>query len=372
MEELEYRQNIDNVIYLCSCAVNGTVPDKGRTAVFSLGPLFEAAKNHMLTSITGQVLERTGVTTDFFRSAVVAAQRQAVLLNADLKNVLSELENAGIWYMPLKGTILKNLYPRFAMREMCDCDILFDADRAEDVKTIMEKLGFGVKSFGERNDDDYWKLPVSSFEMHRVLFGSMHDKKLYEYYKDIKRRLLKDENNNYGYHFSSEDFYIFMIAHESKHYNRSGTGLRSLLDIYVYLHAVDLDMSYVKTETEKLGIDKFEEKNRSLALKLFSEGALSEEEQIMFDYIIRSGTYGSLDHYVENQVKKEGKLKYLFRRICGPFEKNDPYCAQFRKKYTTFFKYPILLPFLPIYRFFKALKNKPKRILAEVTAVHKS
>ena len=86
-------------------------------------------------------------------------------------------------------------YPSFAAREMCDYDILFDSKRAIDVKSIMESLGFQVKAFGEFKEDVYHKPPVSNIEMHRMLFGEKHDTKLVEYYKDVKSRLLKDENN---------------------------------------------------------------------------------------------------------------------------------------------------------------------------------
>ena len=49
----------------------------------------------------------------------------------------------------------------------------------------------------------------------------------------MKSRLIKDAGNNYGYHFSPEDFYMYMTAHEYKHYSSEGTLLRSLFDIFL-------------------------------------------------------------------------------------------------------------------------------------------
>ena len=267
--DLEYKQSIDDIIFLCCCSVNGMTPSPDTIVGINLNHLYEAAQKHMLASMVGQILQKAGISTPAFKTAVSMTQRKAVIFNYDLSNITSALEAAGIWYMQLKGADLKNLYPSFAMR---DIDILFDATRAEEVKTIMEGLGFQVKSFGTSNDDDYLKPLVSNCEMHRSLFSDKHDRKLNEYYKNVKDRLLKDAGNNYGYHFSPEDFYIFMIAHEYKHYSTGGTGLRSLLDTYVYLRANDLDMSYVAAELEKLGITDYEQKNRSLAMKLFSGG----------------------------------------------------------------------------------------------------
>ena len=236
----------------------------------------------------------------------------------------------------------------------------------------MESLGFQVKVYGENNDDDYIKPSLSNFEMHRALFGERHDQKLFDYYRNVKKRLLKDEGNQYGYHFNPEDFYIFMIAHEHKHYSTGGTGLRSLLDTYVFLQKNTLDTECVEAETAKLGIEYYEQMNRSLAQKLFSKNGekLTAGEEKMLDYIISSGTYGTLEHIIENRLKRtgEGKLKYLKRRILGP-GRGVVDQAHFKKTYATFFNHPILLPFLPFYRLFRALRSSPKRIKAEANAL---
>lgn len=369
MNNQEYKKLNEVLIDLCCFAVNGTKPELTVTDAIDFDSLYAASKKQMIAAMIGQVLQSKGISSPAFKDAIALAQRNAVILNNDLKSVTAALEDAGIWYMPLKGTVLKNYYPHFAMREMCDCDILFDETRAAEVKCIMENLGFQVKLYGEYNDDDYFKSPVSSFEMHRALFRDEYDKKIRDYYKDVKNRLVKDTGSEYRYHFLPEDFYIFMIAHEHKHYNLGGTGLRSLIDTYVYLHSTDLNMDYVVTEVEKLGISDYEKQNRELSLALFTGETLTVNQEKMLNYIISSGAYGTLDHYVKNKVEKTSKFQYLVRRVCGPIGKNDPYRKEFKKKYASFFKNPVLLPILPFYRFFKALKASPKRIKSEINAL---
>ena len=145
--------------------------------------------------------------------------------------ILEKLEEAGIWYMPLKGSVLKDLYPRYGMRQMADNDILIDASRAEDVKSIMQSLGFTTECFGMSNHDIYHKPPVSNFEIHTALFGLSHEEKIYVYYRDVNSRLIKDEGKRCGWHFTPEDFYVYITAHEYKHFSGGGTGLRSFLDV---------------------------------------------------------------------------------------------------------------------------------------------
>ncbi len=373
MTSVRERKAAIDLIYICKCAVKGIAPSKEYLMDLEIDLLYQEANRHMLSAVVGSVLINAGIEHYKFEKAVALAQRGTVVFDYELGQVISELEQAGIWYMPLKGAVLKNYYPCIEMREMCDIDILIDAERAEDVRTIMERLGYETKSFGLYNDDDYLKPPMCYFEMHRSLFGDMHDRQLYEYYKDIKSKLLKDEGNECGYHFSPEDFYIFMIAHEYKHYNLAGTGLRSLLDTYIYLNASDLDMKYVTAETDKLGITEYEQKNRSLALKLFDGQELSEEESRMMDYIVSSGTYGIYYQNIGNRIEKAGgTTKYLLRRFWGPLYKNDQYYGYYKRRYPLFYKYPIMLPLLPFYRLYQVMKKNPGKIKAEINILRKS
>lgn len=372
MNDTEYKQTIDLIIYLCSCAINKTKVDIKRIENINIDNIYVASKKHMMSSMIGQILINNGVYSEKFKQSVALSERKSIILENDYSEIISVFEIEKIWYMPLKGFVLKDYYPSFSMREMADIDILFDATRADDVKEIMLKHGFKAKSFGEKNDDDYVKPPVSNIELHRSLFGSVHDIRWYEYYKSIQEKLLKDSDNGFGYHFNADDFYVFMIAHEFKHFSSCGTGLRSLLDTYVYLTSNNLDMKYVSEEIEKLGLSNFEKMNRSLAMDLFSGKDLTDDEQEMFNYIIDSGVYGTFQNYLEHRINKDGgKRAYVFSRIFGPANRSDPYRMKFEKKYAFFYKYPVMLPFLPLYRLFGALKNSPKRIINEVKAINR-
>ena len=71
----------------------------------------------------------------------------------------------------------------------------------------------------------------------------------------------------------------YMTAHEYKHYSAGGTGLRSLLDVYLFLRKFgkSLDFDYISQEAEAWGFTEFEGLNRSLALRLFPGEALTED-----------------------------------------------------------------------------------------------
>jgi len=365
--EIMMDQATQNTLYLLSCAVNDTKPDNAKVAGMDIEAVFNVASRHMVSAIVAVALKSAGLTNRRFSQAFAQAQRKAVILNNDLAQIIASFEENGIWYMPLKGAILKNLYPRFGMREMADIDMLIDMDKAADAKRILERLGFIAKSYGINNVDAYVKPPLSNVEIHKSLFGFQHDRKFYDYYEYVIHRLEKDTDNIFGYHFRPEDFYVYMIAHEYKHYQSAGTGLRSLLDTVVFLKKNKLDMKYIRQETGKLGISEFEAANRVTALSLLGGTDVFDSE--MVNYIIESGTFGNLDHAVKNKMNKQGggKIGYLLRRLLGI--KSGNYSDYLKQRHPVFYKYKILLPFLPFYRLAYGVKKYPRRMKEEIKTV---
>ena len=361
-----YRAAILDVAYLAACAVNDTVPDAARVGTMDLENLYKAADRHLLIGITAMALESAGIKRDAFTQAKGKAIRKVTVFDVERVTILEKLEDAGIWYMPLKGSVLKSLYPKTGMRQMADNDILCDASRMSDVRIIMKNLGFSADSaFGRSIHDHYFKPPVCNFEMHRALFGSGHDQRMIEYYQEVKSRLILNEGSRYGYHFREDDFYIYLLAHEYKHYSNSGTGLRSVLDTYVYLKKKGdtLDWTYLSEEVDKLGIADFEAQNRSLALHLFGGEELTVQDQEMLEYLLSSGTYGTVQNRVKNRIRKYGngpfrKQRYVMSRLFLPMN-------TVRAAFPLFIKSPILLPFLPVYRVARGMRLRKDRLRAE-------
>ena len=307
-------------------------------------------------------LESIGLQTSEFRKAVARSRMICLQFDHHRAAVLAELERAGIWYMPMKGVILKEFYPGFGMREMGDNDILFDADRAENVRQIMTGLGFEIEKYNTGTHDVYRKPPASIFEMHRTLLLYLENTEAVSYYRHIKEKLLKDPDNQYGYHFSDEAFYIYMTVHEFKHYSRLGTGLRSLLDTYVYLKNRKLDWNYISRELKTLKLSGFEKTNRELALNLFTGQLPDAEQQKMLDQILSDGTYGTVYAGVDRQISAKGKLRYFFSRLTLP---REIMLADF----PILKKLPFLYPFFWIIRLFRGLFFRRKKLFIEIRSL---
>ena len=343
------KQEALHLIQLASAVVNRTTCEIEDIHDVDLEALHHLSASHNLTALVDAALKTLGMDEGPFCGTLAISARRELLFDSERKIILARLEQAGIWYLPLKGIFLKEDYPGVGIREMSDNDILFDASRAEDVRSIMDALDFTCVSYDDDNVDDYQKPPVFHFEMHRSLFSgkAASFSRLSEYYKDVEQKLIPF--SQWERRFSDEDFYIYTIAHEYSHFSTCGTGLRSLLDTYVYLlkHDGNLDWHYIDSETRKLGIRDFEEQNRHLALEVFSPRAnlasLSLEDEEFLDCFLRAGTYGSRENMVQIGVKKSGNLFYVLGRLFPPM-------SVIQASFPVFCKHKILLPFLPFYR----------------------
>ena len=193
------------------------------------------------------------------------------------------LTEDGIDVLPLKGSVLIDMYPNPSWRQMADLDMLIRADqnhkvRAHKVRAHMERLGYTTKIFDSGKDDCYDLPPFLHVEMHRQLVPESSPLPgLSDYYVDPWRRAVAgaasdaktgtansqpspaDEQPTHLYHFSWDDYYLFLLAHFYRHFQVGGSGIRNVMDIHVFLqnHKQDLHEEYLAAELEKLYMTDF-------------------------------------------------------------------------------------------------------------------
>lgn len=202
------------LIYLIGCALNDLTPVEDEYLKADAGILCRIAKRHSVISLTAHALSKNGykgmdaALADRFKKAAYKAVRKNILLNTECAVILSYMENEGIRYLPLKGIILQNLYPKPELRQMTDNDILYDNKYHKELRSFMENRGYTFKK--EEIHDSYYKEPVYNFEMHSRLFSDTTAYGAYSgYYKDIWERAVPDDGKRYGYHLKDEDFYVW-------------------------------------------------------------------------------------------------------------------------------------------------------------------
>ena len=366
-KKTEYSKDIDDLLYLLTCAINLKSPELTRINEMNLDCIFEMASFHSVVALVAYALESVIELPYMFDQAKKKAIRKQALFDIERNKILSLFKKEGIWFMPLKGVVIKDYYPKYGMREMSDNDILCNPDRMHDVKSIMENLGYLCEEYEKENHDVYSKH-IIFFEFHRALFHENKYSVLNEYYKGIQTKLICNKNDPYVYSFSLEDLYIYLVAHTYKHYSTGGIGIRSLLDTNLFLkqHSNQMNWNYNKKELKKLSLTRFEEMNRELSNKVFSCVILDNDEKEHLMYYFSSGAHGTDEHLWNNRIsnslsgddRKNAKQRYIFNRLFINGE-------ELKTHYPFFYRFKFFLPLLYIFRLIKAVLIKPKMVLTE-------
>ncbi len=292
--------------------------------------------------------------------ALVKEARQEL----EVGQLVMALEAHQIKHLPLKGFIIKHLYPQPDMRLMADIDILVEESQLQAAKEVMLALGYTAFSEGA-NHDVYHKMPVMNIELHRALIAKSYPD-LHAYFGAGWERAVLKEGTNYHYQMTREDFYIYLLGHMAKHYRNAGTGIRSVMDVWVYKNQLQnqLDWSYIQTELRKAGLFDFAQNMETLAECWFDGREYSEEYLALTQFILTSGTYGTRRRAAVNRLIKEkdaedsfyfAKLKYTLRIL---FPERQHMAILF----PILNQRPFLLPFTWVIRGVRTVLFKPVRI----------
>ncbi len=322
----------------------------------SLPRIIGLAKKHSVLNLLAPTLLRCN--DEKLRRRITAFYAeylsQQESLKAAAEELFAELEKRNIPYMPLKGYYMKQLYPDPLMRSSCDLDVLFPPEHTKEVKKIMRDLGYTL--FISNDHHMCHTRENVTVEMHYIL----SETPVPGYYDDIFARLRHIDGCLYG--FTDEDFYIFHIVHIWHHFRAGGTGIRSVMDIYVFrTQKTDLDETYLAREFDKLHLAVFEEKLRKLAFFWFGEGDGADTEELS-EFIFRSGVYGTTQHAAVAGTAKMGKTKYFFTRV---FPKTE----DMKKAYPVLEKCILLLPFCYMARILTALFRRPQRLKSNAASL---
>lgn len=342
------------MVYLMWCVIHNIVPEADVMMNVDGHSLLKLCKDHKVVAFVSPAVMKAGDDVispelkEEFSKEELKAVRVNILFEAEKEKVVGELEKNKIPYMLLKGCIIKNCYSEPTHRQMGDIDIWFKREYAEKVKDIMLSMGYTCEMFEINHHDEYLKKPFYVFEMHRHLFKE-ENQEWVEYYKDIEKKLIPVDGKECEYQFSDEDFYIYFYLHAYKHLLHEGTGIRTLLDFYLYLHRVDLDFSYVEQELRKINADECEAVLRGLSVRIFDSEALphdvrlEDREEELLETMLESGAYGNINLKVRMALAKtpnKSKIRYLLGKM---FIIPVRYRNMYPKIYKNIFTRPLLV-----------------------------
>jgi len=296
------------------------------------------------------------VMQQLFRDYITVMMKSEKQLAA-LEKLLKAFEEKGIDYLPLKGINMKKLYPKPELRAMGDADVLIRKEQYEEIKQIVEAQGY-ENVLDEGNTKD-WKSADLYVEFH-INLVSEYDEDFLDYFKNGWSKGIKEEGVRY--HFSKENEFLFDFIHFVKHFRYGGIGYRQFIDLWIYKREhPHIDYAFIEQEVEKLNLKNFYINIVATLKACFEEGPNSDVTDIISDYIVTSGNWGSVDRSVLSKgVKKQstGETENKNLKIFFFFDSLFPKINIVRNRYPVLHKHPWLLPMMWIVRIFDAIFNR--------------
>lgn len=278
------------------------------------------------------------------------------------EELVAKFEEEGIKNIPLKGCILKYLYPMPDYRQSGDIDILVAPEDLKKVASVMEELGYTEDEFDEFEIHyGYRRPPGILIEIHKKL--TEDELRTNEYFSKVWENVTLKQGFRAQYEFDKETMYTYIVTHMAKHIRFGGAGIRLVLDVWILLKLweKEFDTEKLRNCIEQANLTDFEKWVRALAWKWF--GNIDSDDanvQALGDYVIDSGIYGNKEtgkklktSEVVGSSKQE--LKYKIKKM---FKSTFLPIHSMRGDYPILLKYKFLLPVMWVHRIFKLLFDK--------------
>lgn len=356
-----------SIISLIKSSLDGSMPQVADDFDFKFA--FEFSKAHQIISLVYRGLASDKKLKEHpcfkeFEQASYYMTYIDIQQKYETDSIFLEFDKNGIDYMPLKGTIIKDLYPSPEMRTMSDADILIREEQKGKARAVMASLGFSECC--ESNHEISFQKGNIYIELHKHLIPT-YNLDFDRYYGDSWAFAKKQVGHR---HFmSNEDFYVYIFTHFAKHFRDKGAGVKYVVDFYVYKKAfANLDYEYIEKVLKDLSLYRFHENVMRLVDVWFNDKEGDEVTLYLAKKIFREGVYGSEKNssmsYALRGAKtyKNVKSKNFSIAVFPPF-------SYMKEKYPILKKVCILLPFFWIVRWVGVL-FKPKKISQRVKNIN--
>lgn len=266
----------------------------------------------------------------------------------ELEQIGKTFEEEGIDYLPLKGSVVKYLYPAEYYRQSGDIDILIRAEDEEKIVPIMMKLGYQLDDEHSNHDVhvSYKKPPFIEIEIHRQLIRNCD--RSYKFLKSTWNYVELKEGHTYCYQMSNEYLYTHLLAHLCKHLYLGGAGIRLITDLYLMIYKTKLNEDVLSGYLRKAKLTDLNRMVVGLVKKWFDKDYIIDNDvEVLEKIILESGSFGNLEmrSVMTNSNTKSYKIKTFIHRLFPP-------ARVLKGRYAFLEKKPYLLPIMWIYRFF--------------------
>ncbi|MBR6618834.1 MAG: nucleotidyltransferase family protein [Clostridia bacterium] len=342
-----------------------SLPDEGCFTDKLLIEMLIISRNHNIAQLVASALLKSGIIENspqkgLFLNEIYSAVYSQEKMSETCREIYALLEREKIPYIPLKGAVVRGLYPEPWMRVSGDIDILVkEKDKQAATNAILESGGYELKK--ESAYDVAFVSPNGTLlELHYRLFS---DKKSVKGIPDVWASAECDGDSEYRYKLSDGFFCYYHILHMAKHLKNGGCGIRSFIDLRLIEQTYSLDSDEVEKLLKKSGLSVFAYYARRLCAVWF-DGQKHDEQTLQLEkYILDGGVFGTeKTKIISQQQRTGGKRQYYLSKIFVPYR-------SLKYLYPALEKYPFLFPFYEVHRWFSFLFGKRKKFRKNYAAL---
>lgn len=316
--------------------------------------LYNFARKHDLAHVAAEALLALNVPMDSEISQSFKKQIKMMLLrHAGMEAVQKEIyqlfEREKIYFVPLKGAVIRDYYPDAWMRNSCDIDILV---REEDLKQAKEALASKLKyrQLAHNYHDISFQTPNGyKVELHFKITENEKNIDSVLRYAWVNVRYL--EEGRYQCEMTPEFLQFHFMAHMMYHFVHGGCGVRYVIDYWILKQNLKADQKELERLYRKSRLTVFAQYIDKLSRVWFEGESHDQVSKGMEKYIFEGGVFGTARSTIKaRKTKTKGNGQYLMKRIFIPYK-------EFCSSYPKLEKYPVLYPYYTVKRWFKIFKK---------------
>ncbi len=332
--------------------------------------LYALTKAHDLSHLAADALETSGLasalppeTAAAFHSDLLRAVYRVGRMQYQLDVVSAAFEEARICFLPLKGSVLRSLYPEPWMRTGVDVDILVKPADLDAASALLLSLGY--RRQGSSDHDVAFLSPDGvRLELHHRMLGHTRNTPAASVLDGIWAHVSPVSPGSYRQQLDQPTFLFLHIAHMAEHFEAGGCGLRPFLDLWLMKKHNLLGGEESEALLKKGGLLSFYRACLKLSAALMDgtpEKTKDEKELALFEeYILMGGVYGTAENMAAMGKAAKGRAKYFFSRLFVSYDR-------LKYIYPILQKHKLLFPAMQVRRWLEKLrKNGIKRYASEV------
>lgn len=336
-------------IKLIRFVLNGDVPELPENINFE--KLFAFGKSHGVENMLYVGLRDLHIdvpeeTMQKFKTAYEMQIMVEATQALELEAISEAFEEAGIDHVPLKGSVIKYLYPMPDYRKSGDIDILIRPEDEAKVDSVMRVLSYHRNKGYDTHEVhfSYEKPPFIEVEIHRQLTAK--SARAYKFCKHVWKHVNPDEKKKHLYKLTNEYHYMFLMAHLCRHLYLGGAGIKLFADVYVMNSRCSMNNQKINEYIRKANLTKIHNLVLNMITKWFGDNCeQSPDVEILENIILKNGSFGTMEmrNMMISNMTISAKMKRFIHSLF-------PSRRLLEKKYPNLKKYVWMLPLIWIYR----------------------